>query len=164
MPCRAHAAPMPCRAVALINRSQNGMVMAWRRRGMACVNQTWLHGVNQMGKTQLNPFFAWHGRGKAWEWHGVCELALRISITLSSGNFQLLPIMLLGNMRKLHNYYYCSYYYCYEDFRYVLNLYISCSELISVMTGRLQTSFIIGDQLMPVVLNPVNVRNVSQYS
>jgi hypothetical protein len=101
--------------------------------------------------------------GMAWEWHGMCELALRISITLSSGNFQLFSIMLLGNMRKLWYNYCCSYYYCYEDFRYVLNLYISCSELISVMTGRLQTSFIIGDRLMPVVLNPVNVRNISQH-
>jgi hypothetical protein len=38
--------------------------------GMACVNQTWLYRVNQMGKTQSRPLEAWHGRGKTWAWHG----------------------------------------------------------------------------------------------
>jgi hypothetical protein len=39
MPCHAHDAPMPRCAVALRRRFQNGMVMAWHGRGMACVNQ-----------------------------------------------------------------------------------------------------------------------------
>jgi hypothetical protein len=32
---------------------------------MVCVNQTWPHCVNQMGKN-----------GMAWEWHGMYESAL----------------------------------------------------------------------------------------
>jgi hypothetical protein len=42
------------------------MVVAWHRRSMACVNQTWPHCVNQMGKTQSKPLAAWHGMGSAW--------------------------------------------------------------------------------------------------
>jgi hypothetical protein len=44
--------------------------------GMACVNQTWPHCVNRMGKTQSKPLAARHGRGTEWEQHGVCELPL----------------------------------------------------------------------------------------
>jgi hypothetical protein len=51
MLCHAHAGSMPCCAVALRSRFQNGMVVAWHGRDMACVNQTRPHCVNQMGKT-----------------------------------------------------------------------------------------------------------------
>jgi hypothetical protein len=77
MPC--HAMPMPRCAVALRSRFQNGMVVAWHGRGMACVHQTRPYCVNQMGKTQSKPLAAPHGRGKAWARHGMCELALRVS-------------------------------------------------------------------------------------
>jgi hypothetical protein len=60
---------MPRCAVALRGRFQNGIVVAWQRNGMACVNQTRPHCVNQMGKTQSNP---------AGERHGMCELALMV--------------------------------------------------------------------------------------
>jgi hypothetical protein len=50
MPRHVHIAPMPRCAVALRIRFQNGMVVARRRRGMAYVNQTRPHCVNQMGK------------------------------------------------------------------------------------------------------------------
>jgi hypothetical protein len=63
MPCHAHA-------VTLRSRSQNSMVVAWHRRGMACVNQTRPHCVNQMGKTQSKPLAAGHGRGTAWAQDG----------------------------------------------------------------------------------------------
>jgi hypothetical protein len=46
-------------AMALRSRFQNGMVMAWHGCRMACVNQTRLHCVNQMGKTQSKPLVAW---------------------------------------------------------------------------------------------------------
>jgi hypothetical protein len=59
MPCHAHAR---C-AVALRSRFQNSMVVAWHGRGMACVNQTRPHCVNQMGKAQSKPLAARHGRG-----------------------------------------------------------------------------------------------------
>jgi len=49
--------------------------------------------------------------------------------------------MLLRSIRKLRNKYYHSCYY-YEDFRYVLNRYISYSELISVMAGRFLKKFL----------------------
>jgi hypothetical protein len=65
MPCHAHAAPMPRCALALRRRFQNGMVVAWHGRGMACVNQTRPHCVNQMGKTQSKP-----PSGTAWARHG----------------------------------------------------------------------------------------------
>jgi hypothetical protein len=62
--------PMPHCAVALRSRFENGMVVAWHGRGMACVNQTRLHSANQMGKKQSKPFSgtAWqeNGMGTAW--------------------------------------------------------------------------------------------------
>jgi hypothetical protein len=39
-------------------------------RGMACVNQTRPHCVNQMGKTQSKPLAGRHDRGTAWARHG----------------------------------------------------------------------------------------------
>jgi hypothetical protein len=78
MPC--HTMPMRRCAVALRSLFQNGMVMAWHGRGMACVNQTRPHCVKQMGKTQSKTLSgtAWQGNGMstAWEQHGMCELAL----------------------------------------------------------------------------------------
>ena len=52
---------------------KNGMVRAWHGRGMASVNQTRPHCVNQMGKTLSKPLVARHGRGTAWarHWHGM---------------------------------------------------------------------------------------------
>jgi len=55
---------------------KNGMVRAWHGRGMASVNQTRPHSVNQMGKTHSKPLAARHGRGTAWAWHAMCESAL----------------------------------------------------------------------------------------
>jgi hypothetical protein len=46
------------------------MVRAWHGHGMASVNQTRPHCVNQMGKTHSKPFAARHGRGIAWAQHG----------------------------------------------------------------------------------------------
>jgi len=53
------------------------MAWAWHGYGMASVNQTWPHCVNQMGKTGSKHLVAQHGRGTAWAWHAVCELAFR---------------------------------------------------------------------------------------
>jgi len=46
----------PCCAVALRRT-------AWSERGMASVNQTRPHCVNQMGKTHSKPLAALHGHG-----------------------------------------------------------------------------------------------------
>jgi hypothetical protein len=61
-----HAIPMPRCAVASKGRFPNGMGTARSWRGMACVNQTWPHCVNQMRKTQSKPLAERHGRGTAW--------------------------------------------------------------------------------------------------
>jgi hypothetical protein len=78
-----HADPMPRCAVALRSRFQNGM--AWERhgRGMAYVKQTRPHCVYQMGKSQSKPLAERHGRGMAWERHGMCELALSVTLRFS---------------------------------------------------------------------------------
>jgi hypothetical protein len=65
-------------AVALRGRFQNGIFVAWQGNGMACVNQTRPRCVNQMGKTQSKPLVERHGRGTAWERHGMCESAFNV--------------------------------------------------------------------------------------
>ena len=90
-----HAVPMPCsdhavllKATAQLSRlltaelccglEKNGMVRAWHGRGMASVNQTRPHCVNQMGKTHSKPLGSRHGRGTAWARHDMCESALNL--------------------------------------------------------------------------------------
>ena len=51
--------------------------MAWAH-GMASVNQTRPHCVNQMGKTYSKPLAARHGRGTAWALHAMCESAFTL--------------------------------------------------------------------------------------
>ena len=55
---------------------KNGMFRAWHGHGMASVNQTRPHRVNQMGNTHSKPLAARHGRGTAWARHAMCESAL----------------------------------------------------------------------------------------
>jgi hypothetical protein len=71
MPCSCRAAPWPWEVAF-----RTAFVVAWHGHGMVCMNQTWPHCVNQMGKTQSKPSAAQHGRGTAWARHGMCELAL----------------------------------------------------------------------------------------
>jgi hypothetical protein len=59
--CHAHAAL--CRGLEKFLSERQGC-------GMARVNQTRLHCVNKMGKTQSKPLAARHGRGTAWEQQG----------------------------------------------------------------------------------------------
>ena len=81
--CHAHAMLRPCRssqgygtagpsldAVLCCGLKKNGMVGAWHGHGIASVNQTRPHCVNQMGKTHSIPLAARDGRGKAWARHG----------------------------------------------------------------------------------------------
>jgi hypothetical protein len=56
---------------------KNGMVRAGHGHGMASVNQTRPHCINQMGKTHYKPLAARHGRGLAWAWHVMCESAFK---------------------------------------------------------------------------------------
>ena len=89
-----HAAPTPCSDHAVFLKAtaqhgrlstvvlccgfeKNGIVRAWHGRGMASVNQTRPHCVNQMGKTHSKPLAALHGRGTAWARHAMRESAFR---------------------------------------------------------------------------------------
>jgi hypothetical protein len=54
-----------CCAVALRRTAQS-------EHGMASVNQTQPHFVNQMGKTHSKLLAARHGRGTAWARHAMC--------------------------------------------------------------------------------------------
>ena len=58
--------------------------MPWH--GMASVNQTRPHSVNQMGKTHSKPLAARHGRGMitAWERHAMCESAFNVQFKASA--------------------------------------------------------------------------------
>jgi hypothetical protein len=59
--------------MALRDRLQKGTLVVWHGNGMACVNQTQPHYVNQMGKTQSNDLAERHGKGTAGErhWNGM---------------------------------------------------------------------------------------------
>ena len=48
---------------------KNGMVGTWHGHGMASVNQTRPHCVNQMGKTHSKPLAARHGMAR----HGTAR-------------------------------------------------------------------------------------------
>ena len=73
MPCPCHDPTMLCCGL-----EKNSMVGSWHGHGMASVNQTRQHCVNQMGKTHSKPLAARDGRGRAWVQHGhgmLCESA-----------------------------------------------------------------------------------------
>ena len=83
MPCSDSAVLLKATAqhsTAVSRRSccgleKNGTVGAWHGHGMASVNQTRPHCVNQTGKTHSKPIAARHGRRKAWALHAMCESA-----------------------------------------------------------------------------------------
>jgi hypothetical protein len=74
------------------------MVRAWHARGMASVNQTRLHCVNQMGKTHSKHLAAGYGKGTAWARHAMCEFASR---GMSVGHIVAVNIDLCGYLRFL---------------------------------------------------------------
>ena len=61
---------------------KNGMVGAWHGHGMASVNQTRPHCINQIGKTHSKLLAARQGRGTAWARHAMCESALKLPPSL----------------------------------------------------------------------------------
>ena len=62
-------------AVLCCGLEKNGMVGAWHGHGIANVNQTRPHCVNQMEKTHSKPLAARRGRETAWARHATCESA-----------------------------------------------------------------------------------------
>ena len=73
VPCGAHA--VLCRGLEKQLSERHGRSTAGARHGhdMVCVNQTWPHCVNQMGKTQSKPLGTRHDSGTARARHGMCE-------------------------------------------------------------------------------------------
>jgi hypothetical protein len=66
--------PCPCCAHTALCRGLEKSLPERHGRGMACVNQTRPHCVNQIGKTQYKSFALRHGRGMgtALARHGIC--------------------------------------------------------------------------------------------
>ena len=94
MPCSDHAVLLKATAehgrlstaVLCCGLEKNGIVIEWHGHGMASVNQTRPHCVNEMGKTHSKPLAARRGRGMAWARHGngmLCESAFSV-LTLMS--------------------------------------------------------------------------------
>jgi len=69
-------------AVLCHGLEKNSMVRAWYGHGMASVNQTRQHCVNQMGKAHSKPLAARQGMGTARAQHAMCELALSVHTCL----------------------------------------------------------------------------------
>ena len=75
----------PCCAVALRSTARSEHAWARHGHGMASVNQTRPHCVNQMGKTHSKPLAAGHGRGNAWARHGHGMLCVNRNISIFYG-------------------------------------------------------------------------------
>ena len=73
----AHRPSLDGRSVPWLWEERHGQSMAWARHGhgMASVNQTRPHCVNQMGKMHCKPLATRHGKGTAWARHTMCESA-----------------------------------------------------------------------------------------
>ena len=88
----------PCCAVALRRTawSEHGM-----GRGIASVNQTRSHCVNQMGKTHSNPLAARHGSGTAWARHAMCESAFLVPWSRKGSAIPPLPLWAVRPVQSL---------------------------------------------------------------
>ena len=94
-------------AVLCRGLEKNSMVRAWHGRGMASVNQTRPHCVNQMGKTHSKPLAARHGRGTAWARHGNGMLCVNPPLQYKKHTkmqcfkqFQSLTVMYIWNVDR----------------------------------------------------------------
>ena len=93
MPCSDHAvllkdtAQLGLRETAVLCCvfEKNGIVGAWHGHGMASVNQTRQHCVNEMGKTPSKHLVARHDRGTAWARHAMCESAFALRLRCFAG-------------------------------------------------------------------------------
>ena len=136
-----HAAPMPCsgHAVLLKATAQHGcretavLCCDLEKNGMASVNQTLPHCVNQMGKTHSKPLAARHGRGmlcvnRPLGCQGLTEICRNII------NIVLLYFILHCILRWI---------YCNQSFRrYMVEMYCSvCLQyhtelIVNTMSGN----------------------------
>ena len=73
-------------AVLCCGLETNGMVEACHGHGMASVNQTRPHCVNQMGKKHSKPLAVRHGRGTARARHGNGMLCVNRPLQFPGSN------------------------------------------------------------------------------
>ena len=88
-------------AVLCCGLMKNGMVRAWHGHGMASLNQTQPHCVNQMEKRHSKPLAARHGRGTVWARHALCESAFSGYIWLKIGTYGRLCICIEEPLRYI---------------------------------------------------------------
>jgi hypothetical protein len=117
------------------------MVRAWHGRGIASVNQTRPHCVNQMGKTHSKPLATRHGRGTAWARHAMCESAF----------MAYLFNVFLAWLSIIQNLCYCPTYFRYNHTFHVLHslyfhtktlvfYFVSCFLLRHILSSGIATS------------------------
>ena len=90
MPCTDHVVLLKAttqhghlsKAVLCCGLEKNGMFGAWHGHGVASVNQTRPHCVNQMGKTHSKPLAARKCKGTTWARHGKGTLYVNRPLTL----------------------------------------------------------------------------------
>jgi hypothetical protein len=96
--------------VHLVEASQSSRTTTrnseWSQRGMASVNQTRPHCVNQMGKTHSKPLAARHGRGT------LCESALKRRGASPPSNYCDLPFSLLHRTNHINDLHHACYLPC----------------------------------------------------
>jgi hypothetical protein len=87
MPCRSHAALCGGLERPLSERHIRGTSGERHGNGVSCFNQTQLHCVNQIWKTQSKPIAERHGRGTAWYvWISLKSYETVSSLTTAVGN------------------------------------------------------------------------------
>ena len=116
-------------AVLCCGLEKNGMVGAWHGHGMASVNQTRPHCVNQMEKTPSKPLTARRGSRTVWARHAMCESAFKLRWTdWASAGGQLwrqcrrfcslqTPLLQVSQQTHLHNATWRTLQQCCENFR-----------------------------------------------
>jgi hypothetical protein len=76
------------------------VVGAWHGHGMASVNQTRPHCVNQMGKTHSKSLAARHGRVTAWARRAMCESAFRFPEIRTCESTDELGCVIVGDITR----------------------------------------------------------------
>jgi hypothetical protein len=66
--------PMPRCVVALGNRFQNGMIVAWHGRGVMFESN--MAALRESNGKESKPLAARHGRGTAWARHENCIICV----------------------------------------------------------------------------------------
>ena len=120
LPCSDHAVLLKATAhhgrlsttVLCYGLEKNGMVRAWNVHGMASVNRTRPHCVNQMGKTHSKPLAARHGRGTAWARDRHSMLCMNRPLPSDT-------------CRRLNDSFLCNYFHGFEVSHRTLRIHFS---------------------------------------